>query len=248
MFGLRLFSGFRILAYHSVPDIAITGIDVTKNELELQFQYLKDNGYEVVSLREIQIGKSNPEYNLVNKIVLTFDDGYDDFLYNVIPLLKKYEYPATVYPISKFVQHQDEVFDFESGKNKKSMNKEQLIESSRCHLVNIGSHSAEHLDFSSISSEIAQHEIATSIAYLSKIIQKPIVDFCYPWAKYNKQNMLVVNEFFKTAVIGKGGVNRRSSDFKALRRIPIKNGTISNFARVIKLYSLPKDILRHYIK
>ena len=36
-------------------------------------------------------------------VILTFDDGYRDFYDNVFPLLKKYQYKATIYIIYNFI-------------------------------------------------------------------------------------------------------------------------------------------------
>ena len=246
MLNFSFLKGFRVLAYHSVPNKAITSIDVSKDELDKQFKHISESIYEVVSLREIELKRNDLNYRIDNKIVLTFDDGYDDFLSNVIPLLVKYNFPATVYPISHFVEYNEAQFEFKSGANKRSMNEAELQIAASCPLVNIGSHTVNHCNLGVVSEEVALKELEDSISYLSNLTKQPIKDFCYPWAVYNSSNKSIIERNFSTAVVGRGGVNKRNCNIHELRRIPIKNGTLKDFIKTLKLYTLPKDTLRHY--
>ena len=67
---------------------------ISKKTLISHFNWLKSNGYNVVSWQDIldsQTGKKN----LPDKaVLLTFDDGYESFYRIVYPLLKEYNYPA----------------------------------------------------------------------------------------------------------------------------------------------------------
>ena len=57
----------------------------------------KDNGFTVIPLNEM-IDSLKAKKPLADKtIVITFDDGYSDILYNGHPLLKKYGFPYTMF-------------------------------------------------------------------------------------------------------------------------------------------------------
>ncbi|WP_436932573.1 polysaccharide deacetylase family protein [Halosimplex halobium] len=47
-----------------------------------------------------------------NSVFLTFDDGYRDFVETVLPILERYEVPATVYVSTKLIKQQRPPFDY----------------------------------------------------------------------------------------------------------------------------------------
>ena len=88
-----------VLAYHDVrDDVGLSGDrdpDATSTDHLIQhFDWLKANGYRVVSLDQViaarQGGRSLPPH----AVLLTFDDGLESFYTRVYPLLRAYDYPA----------------------------------------------------------------------------------------------------------------------------------------------------------
>ena len=86
-----------ILGYHRVAQIAHDPFDLcaSPDSFESQLKMLSQIAYPlrlqdlVASIQEKRI----PE----NGVVITFDDGYADVLYNALPLLEKYKIPATIF-------------------------------------------------------------------------------------------------------------------------------------------------------
>lgn len=72
------------------------------SDFELLIQYYLGIGYQFVELNEI----TNQEKEMINRkrVCLTFDDGYRDLLYLILPLLQKYEIPATIYVVPGYVE------------------------------------------------------------------------------------------------------------------------------------------------
>lgn len=82
-----------VLCYHRVADVPLDTwkINVRKELFEQHLKYYKEN-YTVL--------RSETEWTLKNNsrgVVLTFDDGYEDAYTNILPLLEKYEIPATFF-------------------------------------------------------------------------------------------------------------------------------------------------------
>ena len=79
-----------VLMYH-VPE---------RDMLEKQFQWIKDNSYEPVHLNEVVNYLLYPTSVTFpsKKIVLTFDDAYQKFLFNVSPLLSpnRFDFKVTI--------------------------------------------------------------------------------------------------------------------------------------------------------
>lgn len=80
-----------VLMYHSVlSDPQRTGkYVITPKKLEDDIIYLKNNGYETVSLKQVIKFVYNGEPLPEKPILLTFDDGMYNNLKNVLPILKK---------------------------------------------------------------------------------------------------------------------------------------------------------------
>ena len=60
------------------------------------------NNYEVISIDSLEehLNSNSKEF----KIVITFDDGYRDNKDMAIPILEKYNLPATIYIVTRFLE------------------------------------------------------------------------------------------------------------------------------------------------
>jgi peptidoglycan/xylan/chitin deacetylase (PgdA/CDA1 family) len=70
-----------------------------RSSFKEQLQWLKENQYTTVHLNEVSNYFHNPTstpFPSDKKIVLTFDDAYEDFFINVCPLLKEFDFKATL--------------------------------------------------------------------------------------------------------------------------------------------------------
>lgn len=87
-----------------------SGLYLTQEMLRERFEALRRGGYRVLSLREgvarLRQGDLPPR-----SVVLTFDDGAHDFVVRVVPLLREFNFPATVYVSTYYVQSGQPVFD-----------------------------------------------------------------------------------------------------------------------------------------
>lgn len=98
--------GVTILNYHDVVSGSVKNEwDVTKQNLEAQFAYLKTNGYNPISLEQY-IAANEQGAPLPDKpILITFDDGYISFYRDVFPLLKQYNYPAVLAIVTSWMTY-----------------------------------------------------------------------------------------------------------------------------------------------
>ena len=93
--------GVTVLCYHHVGPYYTTGREantftVTPQVLRSHFEYLRQNGYSVVSLDDYIRFNRGEKQLPAKSVLLTFDDAYESFYTQVFPLLKEYKYPATV--------------------------------------------------------------------------------------------------------------------------------------------------------
>ena len=99
---------FIVLAYHDVrddvPDEGYHDADATNTDhLIAQFDWLKGNGYHVVSLDDVvRASKGGPALP-DHAVLLTFDDGLESFYTRVYPLLRAYNYPAVAALVGSWI-------------------------------------------------------------------------------------------------------------------------------------------------
>lgn len=94
---------FRSLCYHDVRDDLRASLRewpestaVDTYDLVQQFQWIRENGYHVVSVDAILAARSGGPKLPPRALLLTFDDGYRSMYTRVFPLLRLFNYPAVI--------------------------------------------------------------------------------------------------------------------------------------------------------
>jgi peptidoglycan/xylan/chitin deacetylase (PgdA/CDA1 family) len=96
---------FAVIAYHDVVDSARSlGYDsITLRSLAMQFDWLRANGYRVVSIDDVLAAHRGERPLPARPVLLTFDDGYRSFYTRVYPLLLAFNYPAVLSVVGSFL-------------------------------------------------------------------------------------------------------------------------------------------------
>jgi len=199
----------KILMYHSISDQKDQGVPTLSPSLfKSQLAYLAKHHYQTVFLNDIarrhKEGKKIPPH----WVVLTFDDGYDDFYTNAYPLLKKHNFKATVFVLTDCIGNG-------------CLSWEQLRELKKSGLIEIGSHSCRHYAAPCIPPPAAREEKVMSKALLEKNLGGSVLTYAYPYGAVNQQ----VEDFAKEAGYTSAvGIAYRLGEFKLhdiynLRRI-----------------------------
>ena len=101
-----------IINYHRISNENIDDpLSVSIKTFENQIKLLNKE-FSIVSLDKIIEKKSNNKKYLA----ITFDDGYKDNLFNAIPILEKYNAPATIYVTTRFLEGKCEMWWYELKK------------------------------------------------------------------------------------------------------------------------------------
>ena len=131
--------GVVILCYHHVGPYAEEGktansFTVSPEVLRAHFEYLKQNGYKVLSMDEYIRYNRGAGTVPEKSVLITFDDAYVSFYEKVFPLLKEYNYPAVLAMVGIWQQVPPNDPD-------RILNWEQARELKKSGLVEIASHS-----------------------------------------------------------------------------------------------------------
>ena len=172
-----------LIMYHDILAEKQVFFDITPEELEADFQLIRDNGLTPISLdrlvAHLRTGLPLPE----KPILLTFDDGYVGHYEHVYPLLKQYGYPAV------FSVFTDKLDGNIVGRS--TLTWEQVQEMAADPLVTIASHSITHpRNLTEVESdeELAQ-ELSESKQLLEARLGIPIHYFTYPEGHYDERVM-----------------------------------------------------------
>lgn len=176
-----------ILMYHRVaPDGAasLARYRVAPETFEEQLRYLRGSGYHSVSLEDWRIAMKNERPLPGRAVILTFDDGYVDFMTYAWPLLKRYGFSAIVFLVAEQIggtNHWDRAY----GEEVPLLAWEQ-IHRLRDEGVEFGSHSAMHRPLSALSPAEIVVEGARSRAILVRGLGLPVRAFAYPHGAEDK--------------------------------------------------------------
>jgi glycosyltransferase involved in cell wall biosynthesis/peptidoglycan/xylan/chitin deacetylase (PgdA/CDA1 family) len=151
-----------------------------------QMTFLRDHGYDVVSLKDA-IGAMTAGENGKRRVVITFDDGYQDFYTHAFPVLERFGFKATIFVISGLTAD-------ESGQSRtKNFMTWQQVREVRTHGFEVGSHTVTHPELHSIGFEEVQREVRDSKKTIEDKLGGAVLSFSYPFA-FPEHDRLFVRE------------------------------------------------------
>lgn len=184
-----------ILLYHYVEyvkdpkDTIRQSLNIVPFIFEEQVKTLKQNGFTFLTTSDLADALDGKKTLPIKSVVLTFDDGYQDFYTDVFPILKKYQAKAVVFVVPNFLDKQN------------NLSIEQLKELSNSSLIEIGAHTMNHLYLSGLSSIIVKNEVEESKKFIEKIIGKPVVSFAYPYGAFDNETIDIVKKAGFTSAV-----------------------------------------------
>jgi peptidoglycan/xylan/chitin deacetylase (PgdA/CDA1 family) len=194
-----------ILCYHRFAKECTSQLCAPEEIFDRQMKYLKENGYRVISLEMLQ-GYLEYKTPLPEKsVIITIDDGYKSVYEVALPILKKYNFTASLFIYTDFV----------AGGS--AMTWEQ-IKTVKAAGFEIGSHTISHSDLTvkkpGESDEDYTRRITGEIVHSKQILDKKLdqetLFFAFPFGSSNPQ----VNRICKNAGYTLGlTVNRGGNTF-----------------------------------
>ncbi len=90
-----------ILCYHRFCSADTGDGSMPARLFEKHLRYLRKR-FTPITFKQLDDFRKNPA-TIAHPLLLTVDDGYSDFAEIALPLLKLYEFPATLFPVSRFL-------------------------------------------------------------------------------------------------------------------------------------------------
>ena len=126
-----------ILVYHRFGFAAADSMTVTNSLFESQLKYLRDNGYQIIPLRQLVDHRMKGVPTLPRRaVVITADDGHRSVHTHMLPIVRQYQFPVTLFVYPSTISNADYALTWE-----------QLAALKESGLFDIHSHSYWHPNF-----------------------------------------------------------------------------------------------------
>jgi peptidoglycan/xylan/chitin deacetylase (PgdA/CDA1 family) len=170
--------GIPVLMYHrvdpqlSAPDPITVSLTVMQPTFESELKVLRSAGYQSTTLAAVRDALDRHTPLPARRLVLTFDDGYEDNYAVVFPLLRRYGFTATFFVVTSSVGIRDH------------LTVAQIREMAQAGM-DIESHGVHHIDFSALSVDDARRELVRSRETIAGWTGRPVTFFAYPAGRYS---------------------------------------------------------------
>lgn len=215
-----------ILLYHDLESFQVPNEKTNRatkstvvqyHQFESQLQYLRENGFQAISLhRFFQI--KDDSNSLFKKIIITFDDGHYSHYQIAFDLLQKYNFTGTFFIITDRIDQPN------------YLTSAQIRELANAGME-IGSHGSSHRYLPLLPENRISDELIRSKATLEEMTGYPVHFFAYPGGHYNKKLLIQLRTSgYVGACSCLQGMNSSHTDTFLLRRLEVRrNVSIHNF-------------------
>lgn len=232
--------GIIILTYHKIVKDDVKEEYFQNNNwvdrvssFEKQMKFLYDNNYRTISMDEYYAWKKQNKHLPLKTVLITFDDGDLGFYYDVLPILKKYNFKATVFLIGEQVPNISPAY---IPSQKQYLGKDIISKIEK-----------EYSNVSFESHSYGLHNNEDRIAYIHLFSEDQLDEdfknmnevhkshfFCYPYGDYDKKIDKYLEKYdYKLAfILDKSKVSKRSDKDYEIPRVTIdSNCSFINFKK-----------------
>lgn len=177
-----------ILCYHCVNYDSTSDnsyLYVTPEKLEHQMDLLLENGYTPISYYDLMDHFTNKTKLPEKPIIITFDDGYyDNYLY-AYPIFKEKNIKATIFVTTAIMGNKTD--DGRTDKYEKMLSWEECKEMEESGLINIESHTNDHLNLKTVSYDEVLNQLTVSKKMIDDNLNKDSKVIAYPYGAGDKK-------------------------------------------------------------
>jgi len=177
-----------ILMYHQIGEFerppAHRSTYCHIRRFKAQMAWLYRCGYQVIGLEEACEVLFEGKPLKGNAVVLTFDDGYQNFYEQAFPVLERYGFPATVFLVADLLGKTSEWLAAD-GRPDPPLMDISIIRQLRRKGVLFGAHTLSHPRLSQIDHEQMCREVKESKRVLEELLDEKVDYFCYPCGDFD---------------------------------------------------------------
>lgn len=178
-----------ILSYHAVDDTSALPIAVGSRSFAHHASWLAKHR-RVLPLTEAT-GRLSSSCRLPKGIAaITFDDGFASVYDNAVPVLLRYNLPATIFLVAATLAPDGHPVDWVdqpvAQPSLKSLSIEQVLEMQTMG-IDFGSHSYDHRDLTTLSDHECERDLIDSRMLLEDLLKQRIQYVAYPRGRHDER-------------------------------------------------------------
>ena len=187
-----------VLMYHSISEHRATwshpyfDVDTDISVFDAQVRHLEEKRYLALSLDDLPYWFQLPDAKRRRAVVITFDDGYEDFLTAALPVLLSHGLGATAFLPTGRIGMTSKVVH-----GRRHLSWSQILELRRLGIL-IGSHTVNHLQLGLLSERQIRYELEASKAILEDRLGESITCFSHPFG-FPGENRIYEHQLIKPA-------------------------------------------------
>jgi peptidoglycan/xylan/chitin deacetylase (PgdA/CDA1 family) len=219
-----------VLMYHEIADPADSSsrLAVAPSAFADQLAYLHDAGWSTISAGKLSQIISDGTGTLPERtVVLSFDDGYEDFYSQAMPLLSKHGFTATMFMTSGWIKEAKPA-------GPPMLSWAQLSDIARAG-IEVGAHSTTHPQLDQLDGEHLRRELFDSKKELEDHLGVEVPGLAYPFGYSSAAVRQVVRQAgyaYSYAVDNR--IAALGSDLFAIPRLTVKRSTtVAEFGRLV---------------
>lgn len=213
-----------ILMYHSVAALKNPAYDrwcVSPARFAEQLSVLAGTGYVAMTTGDyvdhLERGAALPE----KVVIITFDDGLQDFLTGALPILGRFGFGATLYVTAGMIGKTGRWLA-PLGEGNRPMLTAEEVRLVAAAGIEIGGHSMTHPELDTLTAAEALDEIGGSRRRLEDILAAPVRSFAYPHGYNSSQTQEIVRKVgYRSAVRVRHALSERNEARYGMSRLII---------------------------
>ena len=175
-----------VLAYHAIDTPSATDslpdLFVEPQDFKAQMRWLDDQGYEAVTLDQVEDAWYEDARLPARPIVVSLDDGYPSQYANAFPVLEQRDWPAVLNLRAQ-------------GSELPDADVQKLLDAG----WELASKARTGVDLTTVDAATLESEVAGSRKTLRKRFGVPVDNFCYPSGRYDTT---VISAVHRTGYVG----------------------------------------------
>ena len=187
----------------------------TPESFEENVKILLENGYTIISMKDLDEANNGKKKLPDKPIIITFDDGYYSNYEYIYPILKKYNVKTSIFIVTdKIGQELDGI---------RYLGWNECLEMQNSGLVEIFSHSTKHVFYNRLPVKEIRDDVKKSYQLIEQHLGKQDLKvFAYPYGAYTKQTVKTLkNDGIDFQIYDLGINNFKNLDKNFMKRINI---------------------------